>query len=236
YMELRKTRGLSDNLKLNLILQKLAAPADIVLDLHTGPCATRYLYSSELLAESSKQFKMPFTLIYPNIFSGAMDEASQAPWWRLTSALEEVGKRLPPVFESYTIELGSQERLSLEEAEQDAARILHYLNYKGLAFKSSPTVPSADGLACYLKDYKSYYAPRGGLYQFMVAPGQKFAKNQVLARSLNLDNLERNGKLDDCLFEVTAAEEGIVINHSVSAILSEGSELVEVMENSFAHS
>jgi uncharacterized protein len=33
--------GLSENHKLNLLLQKLAAPADIVLDLHTGPIACR---------------------------------------------------------------------------------------------------------------------------------------------------------------------------------------------------
>ncbi|MEI8347369.1 MAG: succinylglutamate desuccinylase/aspartoacylase family protein, partial [Pseudomonadota bacterium] len=38
---------LADHKLLALKLQSLAAPADIVLDLHTGPVATRYLYAAE---------------------------------------------------------------------------------------------------------------------------------------------------------------------------------------------
>src|SRR5690606_8891562 len=38
---------ISENRKLNLLLQKIASSADIVLDLHTGPKACRYLYSAE---------------------------------------------------------------------------------------------------------------------------------------------------------------------------------------------
>ena len=44
---LQRNGKLSDNITLNLLLQEKAAMADGILDLHTGPVATRYLYAPE---------------------------------------------------------------------------------------------------------------------------------------------------------------------------------------------
>jgi 5-methylcytosine-specific restriction endonuclease McrBC GTP-binding regulatory subunit McrB len=41
--KLTEQNRLQDNNKINLILQKLAIKSDGILDLHTGPTATRYL-------------------------------------------------------------------------------------------------------------------------------------------------------------------------------------------------
>lgn len=234
YVEHLSKRGLSDNKKLNLILQKLAAPADIVLDLHTGFYSTRYLYTSELLMESSKHFGIPFTLIYPNAFAGAMDESTQAPWWGLVNAFREAGRTLSMPFESFTVELGSQECISLEDAEVDSARILNYLNHKGMQIQNLPPLEKTEMHACYLRDYKRYSAPRGGLYQYLVAPGEKFKEGQVLARILNLHEIE-NSSLKKCLSEVHAVADGILLNHPQTGVLGEGSELIQVMENTFSH-
>jgi hypothetical protein len=47
-------KKISNNNKLNLFLQKLAAKADGIFDHHTGPTATRYLYASDYGEESAK--------------------------------------------------------------------------------------------------------------------------------------------------------------------------------------
>jgi predicted deacylase len=41
-----------------------------------------------------------------------------------------------------------------------------------------------------LKDYKTYYAPSGGLYEFLIKPGESFRKAQVLARSSSFKPIE----------------------------------------------
>ena len=68
--------GLSDDFYLNITLQKLAAPADICLDLHTGPIACEYLYSNHGQKEEViNSFPFEFILSIPEEFAGAMDEA-----------------------------------------------------------------------------------------------------------------------------------------------------------------
>ena len=84
-----KKKGPSDNKALNIFLQKLASHADIVLDLHTGPQATRYLYAGEFEKQSAKHFLTQFSLIIPNEFAGAMDEACFMPWLNLEENLRK---------------------------------------------------------------------------------------------------------------------------------------------------
>ena len=72
-------RGPRQNSFLNLQLQKIACEADIVLDLHTGPVATRYIYSAEYERDRVADLSFPFNLSIPNEFAGAMDEAASCP-------------------------------------------------------------------------------------------------------------------------------------------------------------
>ena len=68
---------------LNIKLQELAVEADYVLDLHTGPIATRYLYVAEYLEQRCDDLAFAHNLIIPNEFAGAMDEATFMPWINL---------------------------------------------------------------------------------------------------------------------------------------------------------
>ncbi|MFT6069155.1 MAG: putative deacylase [Bacteriovoracaceae bacterium] len=215
----------------NLLLQKVASTADIVLDLHTGPIATRYIYTTDYQLESALNFKFPHYLVIPPEFDGAMDEASFMPWFNLSEEFKKQGRDLRGGFESYTIELGSEERISFDEAKLDSKRILNYLKTKNVHDQSIEDLPNLTIKTCLLKDYRSYYAPRGGLYEFCFSPGEAFKKGDVLAKSLNFKPVKGNETFSKAIEEVHAAEDGIVINHSTSASLAGGHPLYQVMEN-----
>lgn len=215
----------------NLLLQKVASTSDIVLDLHTGPIAARYIYTVAHQLESALTFRFPHYLIIPPEFDGAMDEASFMPWVYLQEEFKKQGREIVNLFESYTIELGSEERISFSEGKTDALRILNYLGHKGVHTESIEGLPKTEIKTCKLEDYRSYYAPRGGLYEFLKAPGESFKKGEVLAKSLNFKAVKNEETFNLAVNEVLAAADGVVINHSTSASLAGGHPLYQVMEN-----
>lgn len=225
-----KEYGVEENKKLGLLLQKIAAPSDIVLDLHTGPIACRYLYCGEHNKNRAPDLGFPFNLIIPDEFGGAMDEATFMPWVVLNQALDF---ELFP-FESYTVELGSEERIDLEEAGHDAALILNFLKKRGMiAEEIVLKAREYDQKACYLKDYRTYYSQRGGLVEYLQKPGDTFKKDTPLYNVLNMSELTEKTHLTDCLTEVKAQASGIVINHHPSSVIMEGAPIYQVMENFF---
>lgn len=219
--------GVNQNGLLNLLLQELAVDADFVLDLHTGPVATRYLYVAEYLQEKCNDLQFPHNLIIPNEFAGAMDEATFMPWINLQKAFKDLGLNYEIPFESYTVELGSEERISLEEAQLDLRHILHYLYKRGVV-REEKFSPSTKLKKCKLKDYKTYYAPRGALYEYIARPGQFVKKGDVLARALNFENYFNEEEIE---MELRALEDSIVINHYPSSSVPSGAELFQVMTN-----
>ncbi|MBK22565.1 MAG: succinylglutamate desuccinylase [Halobacteriovorax sp.] len=215
----------------NLLMQKIASPSDIVLDLHTGPIAARYLYSADYQISSAAHFKFPHVLEIPSEFDGAMDEASFMPWVELTKEFKKQGRDLKNSFEAYTVELGSEERISFEEAKLDAKCILNFLKHKGVHDIEISDLPKVEGKKSLLKDYRTYYAPKGGLYEFCFSPGESFKKGDVIARSLSFKQVKNEESLSKAIEEVTALEDGIVVNHNTSASIASGQTLYQVMEN-----
>lgn len=231
-------RGLSEERKLGLTLQKLAATADIVLDLHTGPIATRYLYSAEYNKEKAKDLNFPFTLLIPDEFAGAMDEATFIPWIKLKDYLKERGIEWDCPFESYTVELGSEERISFKEAKSDASRLLHFLSKRGMLEENQLSefpIESGVQYATLLKNYKTYYAPQGGLFDYQLSPGDHFKEGQVLGSFLSFKDLRELKNIDQCKTDYIAVEPGIVINHNPSAVVSEGTSLFQVFTQSYIY-
>ncbi len=215
----------------NLLLQKIASPSDIVLDLHTGPIATRYLYSADYQMESAVHFKIPYVLEIPSEFDGAMDEASFMPWVELSREFKKQGRDFLNKFEAYTVELGSEERISFNEAKLDANCLLNYLKHKGVHDVEIGELPITSSKKSLLKDYKTYYAAKGGLYEFCFAPGEVFKKGDVIAKSLNFKTVIDNESFSNAVSEVIAKEDGVVINHNTSASIASGQTLYQVMEN-----
>ncbi len=225
-------KKLSENNKLNLLLQKLAAKSDGVLDLHTGPVATRYLYSAEYEQNVSYFLKFRHILVIPNEFDGAMDEACFIPWIHLKDALLKHGKDISLDIESFTLEFGSEETFCMQSASKDVESILNYLRYKGV-IEGSPD--QIDCHSCMLENYKTIYSPKGGLVDYHFTPGERFIKGDTLASFYNLKNIDPNDPIVSSRSVVVAEQDGIVINRCPSSSVHQGMELYQVMTKLSEH-
>ena len=229
--------GISDDSILALNLQKLAVNADVVLDLHTGGVCAKYLYTPEFSLASSKNLNFPYTLVIPEDFAGAMDEACFAPWVKLRDEMRDKGREINLDMEAYTLELGDQEQISLEEARRDLAGILNYLKTRGMFDENIPEDWNGRGdqkqYACQLRDFRSYYAKTGGLAQYRIRPGDFLKKGDLMVTILDFRSLDQDLNLEECIHEMRCIEDAIYISGPISSAISEGMELITVMENYF---
>ncbi len=221
--------GSNENETLCLTLQKLATPADIVLDLHTGPKSTRYLYAPENRREESRALNFPHVVLIPPVFSGAIDEATFVPWHILEETFERLGEKRDFTFSSYTLEFGSEERINLVEAKVDAQRILRYLAFKGMFQEDQSLSQETHYKFCHLKNLKSYHCPVSGLVEYLKSPGESFAKGETLAKIYRPSTIKTFDRINESILPMIAREDGDVISHFASANVREGVELFCVM-------
>ncbi|MCJ8294918.1 MAG: M14 family metallopeptidase [Colwellia sp.] len=230
----QNTWGLTTGQRIAYQLQRLAHKADIVLDLHTGPISSKHLYCPEYAQDSAKYFDIEHTLLIPNGFDGAMDEATFCPWWSLQQAYQVLGRNFTMgqgAFkrESFTVELGSQEQIDLDVAKQDALSILSYLQYQGVIDNKEYQPQKMTRYAGYLKDYKALYSPMGGMVDYLAEFGKPLAAGEPLARILRMDNYGDG----EALHYVSLEQEVIPILHFASASVNQGTELYKVLCNYF---
>jgi|TARA_B110000091_G_scaffold184412_1_gene203665 hypothetical protein len=229
--------GLTTGQRIAYQLQRLAHQADLVLDLHTGPISSKHLYCPEYCQDSAYYFDIPHTLIIPNAFDGALDEATFCPWWTLQKEFKTLERELiinegDINKESFTVELGSQEQIDLDVAHQDALGILSYLNFKGVLadqHKNDFKPQSMRRYGCYLKDYKALYSPMGGMVDYLAEFGQPLAAGEPLARILRMDNYGDG----DPLYNVSLDHQVLPILHFASASVNQGTELYKVFSKFF---
>ena len=231
--------GLTTGQRIAYQLQGLAHQADLVLDLHTGPISSKHLYCPEYSQASASYFDIAHTILIPNEFDGAMDEATFCPWWSLQQAFAQLGRNFvmgQGIFakESFTVELGSQEQIDLDVAKEDAASILAYLQHKGVIAKSEAqqqTYQPAEmtRYACYLKDYKALYSPMGGMIDYLAEFGKPLPAGEPLARILRMDNYGDG----EPLHYVSLDHQVIPILHFASASVNQGTELYKVFSKYF---
>ena len=224
YRDFHSPYEISENKNLFIKLQEMAADADMVLDLHTGPIATRYIYTAEYLKDKCTDINFAHYIVIPNEFGGAMDEATFNPWVKLYSALKEKGRILEHLFESYTVELGGEEYISMNDAEVDADNILNLLHKRGVLVNYTPNIKEVEKHFCPLSDYKMYRAPHSGLIEYHKAPGESFNKNEIIASLYRFDELE---DLDKSVTHIRAITRGIVINHIPTSNVKMGMDLIE---------
>ncbi len=156
--KLNQMWGLGLAQQLNLTLQTLSVDADIVLDLHNGPVSTRHIYIPEYAKQSAHYFNIEHCIFIPNVFAGALDEATFCAWWTLGELLsEKFGGTYDFNIEAFTLEMGSQEVISFNEGYHDAVSILTYLTQKGALNNTQLEPRVMDRVGVYLKDYKTMY-------------------------------------------------------------------------------
>lgn len=214
------TWGISTGQSIVYFLQSLAHQADIVLDLHTANFSVEHMYVPSYAKESAKYFNMAHYLLIDNKFDGALDEASFCPWWDLILALEKMGYEIDAVpVEAYTLELGSQEVIDLGLAQKQASKILNYLAHKRVIADHAKL--SKSYYFCNIADYHTLYSPYGGLYEFVLTPGQEVKKGQLICNCLTKGEIK----------PIYAPADGRLILHFSSASIPKGSELAKIMTN-----
>lgn len=226
--------GLDFSQKMALVLHSIASEADIILDFHTGPYSTEYLYVPDYCLTSAKFLNFPHTLLVAPSFDGAFDEANFMSWYKLQQSFHQQGRtNLPEGFgvDSITVELGSQERIDSQRAQTQLSNLLNYLAHKKVIEQppSSFRPTSIKQYSCALKNYQGQYAPQGGLIEMKVKPGDQFKKGDVLAHLLNFHQIDCLYKIKKGLIPIIANEDGIVINHTPSACVHEGAEILRYM-------
>jgi hypothetical protein len=227
-MKLTKCNELHDNNKLNIILQKISSSADIVLDLHTGPSATEYLYSASRSIEEVKHLHFKHVLEVDHDFAGAMDEATFIPWVHLENTFERLGRKINFNFHSFTLELESEEGFSLSMAKLQTKKILNYFIYKKLIPGKSTAKPYTKA---HLSNYITIYSPHSGLIDYEVELGKHFKQGDCLGSIYQFHNLESEDSSKYKL-PVIANFDGILINKCPSSAIQEGMELFQVMKTS----
>ncbi|MEX0799528.1 MAG: succinylglutamate desuccinylase/aspartoacylase family protein [Bacteriovoracaceae bacterium] len=226
--DLKENNRLQDNNKINILLQELALGADGVLDLHTGPTATRYLYSAEYEEEISKHLLFKHVLVIPDEYAGAMDEASFMPWIHLKRHMKELGRKIDLDIESFTLEFGSEETFRMDEGSKDVESILNYLRYKNIL----PGDPiSQDAYYSKLENYKTVFAPRGGLVDYHLQPGDHFNKGEKLATFYQMKAIDPEDPVKSCSHDLFATMDGIIINRCPSSNVHQGMELFQIMSS-----
>src|SRR5207244_8183606 len=102
------------------------------------------------------------------------DEVNFSPWMTLLEELASLGRADVSLdVESYTVELGSLERINPQEMIEDARRILNYLQHKKMV-SGEPSLPQEQIYCCTMEDYISYVSPASGLAVIDHPPGTKF--------------------------------------------------------------
>ena len=178
---------------------------------------------------SAKYFDIEHTILIPNSFDGAMDEATFCPWWTLAKSLNAKGIDYTLERESFTVELGSQELIDLDVAHQDALSILSYLQYKKVIQTTEFSPKNITRYGCMLSDYKAFYSPMGGMVDYLADFGEVLKAGQPLARILRMDNYGDG----DALHYISLDHDVIPILHFASASVNQGTELYKVFSKFF---
>ncbi len=198
-------------------LQLLSIDFDRCLDLHCANRSTRHVYVAEFAKEEAKYLSIPFQLIMKKEkFGGSMDEVFFAPW----VARQRRRKDDPIPVAGFTLEFGNHEEVSAKAVKDDLEGVLNYLRHlgtvKGKAKKFSPKqVP--------LEKYHLISAPVGGITSYLVEPGKRVKRGQLLAEILVING----GKIK--MVPVKSPVNGHIILEHSSAIVHEGAELIKVL-------
>jgi len=224
--------GLEARLEHALAIQALVLEADVVLDLHTGDRAPRYLYAPEGATAATRAFGIPFVLEVPPRFAGALDEAAFVPWHEVAEAFRRLGRTdVRRSVDGFTVELGSMNAFSMPQGVEDAKRIASALRYYGV-LDGEPDEPAYRIVACSTDEYRSLHAPAAGLVDQALSPGTPVRKGDLLARMVDPSRCTAlPPRSQDAVVEVRAPEDGVVILFHAFASIPKGARLLSMMTN-----
>lgn len=167
---------------LKLTLHRLAATADIALDLHCDDQAALHIYcgprQADAFADLGARLNAAALLTAEDSGDTPFDEALTRPWWRLMARYQD--KPIPAdAMLSCTVELRGRGDIDDAMAKRDAQGIFDWLQARGVIAGTPPTAPSPCP-ATPLDGVGPVRTPHTGLWVPCVEPGTRVTAGQVV--------------------------------------------------------
>lgn len=168
---------------LKLTLHRLAATADIALDLHCDDQAALHIYCGpcqiEPFADLAARLGAAALLTAEDSGDTPFDEALTRPWWRLIE--RNPGTPIPAnAMLSCTVELRGRADIDDAMAMRDAQAIFDWLQTQGAITGKAPPVPAPTCQATPLDGVGPVRTPHAGLWVPCVEPGSAVTAGQVV--------------------------------------------------------
>jgi predicted deacylase len=104
--------------------------------------------------------------------------------------------------------------------------ILNFLRYKNVLEGETKRIES---FSSQLEDFKTIFAPVGGLVDYHIEPGVSFNEGDTLASFYNFKYLDPTDPIESGRTQVKADTSGVVINRCPSSSVHQGMELYQIM-------
>jgi uncharacterized protein len=180
--ELAKLVAGNEAESLRLVLMKLAADADFVLDLHTDSEAELHLYVDPGqwpgAADLAGFLGASVVMLCRNSGNDPFEETVCRPWW-LTAERAAQAKLEPPL--TVVVELRGEGDVSDDLARRDADALLRFLAHRGVIAGSGDAPPEFDGIAAPLEATEIVKAPAGGIVVYRKALGDWVKAGEAIA-------------------------------------------------------
>jgi uncharacterized protein len=164
-------------------LMRLAADADVVLDLHCDFEAVMHLYVETPYLDQAAPLAQALgarALLWAQNDSGALcfDESLSAVWWRLRARFPNHPIDLACL--SSTVELRGQADVSHAQAQADAQAIVDFLIHRGVV-AGQVTLPQPVCAPTPLAGSQTLHAPHAGVISYHAQAGDTLAVGDVVA-------------------------------------------------------
>ncbi|HSS66898.1 MAG TPA: succinylglutamate desuccinylase/aspartoacylase family protein [Gammaproteobacteria bacterium] len=172
-----------DTAHLRLTLMRLAADADIVLDLHCDEEALLHVYMGTPLwpsgSDLSAQLGSRITLLAAKSGGNPFDETVGGLWWGLAERFPQ--RPVPPACLSATLELRGQADVSDDLARLDAENLLNFLRRRGVLAGDPGVLPRPVSDAIPLEAVDIVRAPVQGVVSYTRTLGEQVSAGEVVA-------------------------------------------------------
>jgi predicted deacylase len=167
---------------LRLILMRMAADADIVLDLHTDSEAELHLYIDPdqwpAACDLAGSLGASVVMFARNSGHDPFEETVALPF--ITARAEAHGRPLPQPLTA-VVELRGQADVSDEFASEDAAAVMSFLRHRGLIDGAAQPIPKFTGLAAPFEATEIVKAPAAGIVVYKQELGATVKPGDVVA-------------------------------------------------------
>lgn len=172
---------------LRLTLMKLAAPAEIVLDLHCDYEAEMHLYLGTPLwpdaADLAAELGAVATLTAMVSGGNPFDEAVGGPWWALQERFP--AHPIPPACLAATVELRGESDVDDDLALADAQALFRFLQRRGWIAGHPPALPALIAEATPLAGVDMVRAPSLGLVVWKLPLGARVTAGALLGEIID---------------------------------------------------